>query len=226
MKAAALTLVVALSLSASAFAQTEARNEREYRDSYDHFVVGLRNSLPTGTAFSGVDWDDLISGGIGLELQYSQLSRASSWVYGGWYVGLSVDSYGGRSSTLSSGGVTADIRTGRLNTAALEFGGRLRQNFNGFHLDESVGVGPLMYMKQEFDVRNGGPENLELIKSSVSYLLDVNVRVGAPIGKNIELGLGVGLDLKGAPGEGDDVSGLNFRPMLNIVFGLTLDIGL
>ncbi|HEV3028816.1 MAG TPA: hypothetical protein VG457_14650, partial [Planctomycetota bacterium] len=100
MKAAALTLVVALSLSASAFAQQEPRNEREYRDEYDQLTVGLRNSIPTGIATNGVRWGDLISSGIGLELQYQELTRANSWIYGGWYAGLAADSFGGRSSTV------------------------------------------------------------------------------------------------------------------------------
>ena len=221
MKAAALTLAVALSLSASAFAQQEARNEREYRDGYSQFSVGLRNSLPTGEAFQGVKWDDLISGGIGLQLQYSDLYRSNSWVYTGWYLGVNIDSFGGRSSTVQG----VDIRTDRLNMANLEFGLKVRQNFQGFHLDEHLGVGAAMYMKQEVDIRNGGPEGLELIKSSVNYLFDVGVRFGAPIGKDVELALGVSYQMNGAPSEGDDFSGLNFKSQKNVVLGLYLDFG-
>lgn len=227
MKAAALTLVVALSLSASAFAQQEARNEREYRSEYDQLIFGLRNSLPTGEAFDGTRWGQLVSGGIGLEIQYQELWRTSSWVYAGWYAGIAVDSFGGRSSTLTdpSTGISSDVRTHRLNTADLEFGGRLRQNFNGFHIDENVGVGAVIYMKQELDIRNGGAKNLELIKSSVSYVFDLGVRVGAPIAKDVELGLGIGFQLDGAPSHGKDAPGINFKPMQNLVLGLTLDIG-
>ena len=225
MKAAALTLVVALSLSASAFAQQEARNEREYRDSYDHFSVGLRATLPTGEALDGINWDDLVGGGIGLQLQYQALWRANSWNYGGYFFGVDVDSFGGRTSTLNAGGASATVRTDRLNMAAVEFGGMLRQNFNGFHVDEHVGVGALIYMKQELDVRNGGAEGLELIESSVTYLFDIGVRIGAPIGKNTEMSLGVSYQLNGAPSEGEDFSGLNFKPMKNFVIGLNFDFG-
>jgi len=227
MKAAALTLVVALSLSASAFAQQEARNEREYRSEYDQLIFGLRNTLPTGEAFNGTRWGQIVSGGIGLEVQYQELWRTSSWIYAGWYGGIAFDSFGGRSSSLTdpSSGITTDVRTARLNTADLEFGGRVRQNFNGFHVDENVGVGALMYMKQDMDVRNGGPQNLELIKSSVSYLFDLGVRVGAPVAKDVELGLGIAFQLNGAPSHGKDAPGINFRPMQNVIIGLTLDIG-
>src|SRR5258708_6864680 len=98
---AALTLVVALSLSASAFAQQEARNEREYRSEYDQLIFGLRNSLPTGEAFNGTRWGELVSGGIGIEIQYQELWRTSSRVYAGWYAGIAVDSFGGRSFSLT-----------------------------------------------------------------------------------------------------------------------------
>jgi len=227
MKAAALTLVVALSLSASAFAQQEPRNEREYRDEYDQLTVGLRNSIPTGIATNGVRWGDLISSGIGIELQYQELSRANSWIYGGWYAGVAADSFGGRSVTLvdAATGLSTDARTHRLNTADVEFGGRLRQNLSGFHVDESVGAGAVMYMKQEMDIRNGGPKNLEFIKSTPNYLFDLGVRLGAPIGKDVELGLGFSFLVNGAPAHGKDFPGLHFRPQENLVFGLTLDFG-
>jgi hypothetical protein len=227
MKAAALTLVVALSLSASAFAQQEPRNEREYRDEYNQLTIGLRDSMPTGDAVNGVRWGDLITGGIGLELQYQELWRANSWIYGGWYAGVAVDSFGGRSLTFvdPTTSFTSVIRTHRLNTADLEFGGRLRQNFNGFHIDENVGVGAVAYMKEELDVRNGGPQKLEFIKSSENYLYDLGIRVGAPVGKDVELGLGLAFQVNGAPAHGKDFPGLHFKPQENLVLGLTLDIG-
>jgi len=67
MKSAALTSVLALSLSAAAVAQetrtetrTEVQNDREYRNEYDQVIFSLRTTLPGGEAFSGVRWNDLI----------------------------------------------------------------------------------------------------------------------------------------------------------------------
>jgi len=223
MKSAALTTVVMLTLSASAFAQDarkEVLNERDYRDHYSGLTVGLRNTLPGGQAFDDTRWGELVSGGIGLQLEYGYLWRASSWVYGGWYAGLDVDSFGGRSST--EGGL--EIRTDRLNTANVVFGGRLRQNFNGFHVDENIGIGAVLYTKQEFAIRNLGVDNLELIKSSDNYLVNFGVRVGAPLSKNVELNLGLGYQINGAPDEGDDFGG-KFKPMHNVIVGLSLDFG-
>src|SRR5579862_4887445 len=227
MKSAALTLVVALSLSASAFAQQEARNEREYREDYTQVIVGLRNTLPSGNAVQNVRWGDLVSGGIGVDVQYAELWRASSWVYGGWYADVNIDSFGGRTSSQTdpTTGLAAEFRTDRLNTADLEFGGRLRQNFNGFHIDENVGVGAVMYMKEDVANRSTGIDKLEFIKSSVNYMFDFGIRVGAPVGKNVELNLGLAFQVNGAPDAGKDFSTLNFRPMQNLVLGLSLDIG-
>jgi len=230
MKSAALTTVVMLALAASAFAQDarkEARNDREYRDHYEGLTVGLRDSIPTGDAFQGVRWGDLISGGLGLELQYDYLWRANSWCYGGLYTGLAIDSFGGRTSTVAdpTTGIFSTIRTNRLNMASVEFGGKLRQNLSGgFHVDEHVGVGALIYMKQEFDVRNGGPMGLELVKSSVNYMADVGVSVGAPLSKGVDLGLGIAYQVNGAPGEGKDFTG-SFKSLQNVVLALTLDFG-
>jgi opacity protein-like surface antigen len=224
MKPAALTAVVALCLSASAFAQQETRNDREYRNVYSDLTVGIQNTIPGGKAFDDVRWSELISGGIGLDVEYYHLWRANSWVYTGYYAGLSFDSFGGRRSTLTASGVTADVRTDRMNMADLEVGFRVRENFNGFHLDQSVGVGGAIYTKQEFDVM-GGASDLELIKSSVNYGFTLGARIGAPLGKDVELNFGVALHINGAPDEGKDVTGLHFKPQTNVVLGLGLDFG-
>lgn len=227
MKSAALTSILALSLSAAAVAQEartdrEPRNDREYRNNYDQVIFGLSTTLPGGEAFQGARWKDLISGGIGFDVQYCELWQANSWVYGGWYVGVGVDSFGGRTFSLSGGD---EIRTDRMNMADLEVGGRLRQNLRGFHIDESVGVGGLFYMKQDFADRTLGVDKLELIKSSANYMFDVGVRLGAPVGKNVDLNLGVAYRVNGAPSEGKDVMGIKFKMQQNIVFDLGLDIG-
>jgi hypothetical protein len=122
-------------------------------------------------------------------------------------------------------GIGTDVRTHRLNTGDLEIGGRLRENFSGFHIDENVGVGAVMYMKQELDIRNGGVKNLEFIKSTPNYLFDLGVRIGAPIGKDVELGLALSFQQNGAPDHGKDFPSLHFRPEELLVFALTLDFG-
>jgi len=221
MKPAALTLVLALSLSASAFAQQEARNEREYRDIYSELTVGIQNTFPGGDAFTDTRWSDLMSGGIGLNLEYSHLWRESSWIYCGYFASLQIDSFGGRRATLAG----VEVRTDRTNQAAFLVGGRIRENFNGFHMDQSAGIGASIYMGQELDVLNGGPEDVELIKSSVNYAAQLSARIGAPLGKNVDLNLGIGLRFNGAPEEGKDVTGIKFKAQQNFVIGLSLDFG-
>jgi hypothetical protein len=227
MKPAALTMVLALALSASAFAQQESRNEREYKDVYSNLTVGLETTIPGGDAFANVRWSELISGGVGLDLEYSRLWRENSWVYCGYFVGLNLDSYGGRSSTQFNQGTSTfiDVRTSRMNMAGVTVGGRIRENFNGWHMDQSAGLGAAIYTKQEVDILGTGPDNLELIKSSVNYTALIEARVGAPLGNDVELNLGVGYRINGAPQEGKDFTGTKFKSMSNLVIGLSLDIG-
>lgn len=228
MKSAALTSFLALSLSAAAVAQEtrtdrEYQKDREYRNEYEQLIFSLRTTLPGGEAFQGVRWNDLISGGLGFGAEYCELWQANSWIYGGWFVGLGVDSFGGRTFTPSNG--ADEIRTDRLNMVNLEVGPRFRENFRGFHLDESVGVGGLFYMKQDFADRTTGVDKLELIKSSASYMFDVGLRLGAPVGKDVDLNLGASYRINGAPAHGKDVPGLKFKIQQNVVFALSLDIG-
>jgi len=228
MKSAALTSFLALSLSAAAVAQEtrndrEPRNDREYRNEYEQLIFSLRTTLPGGEAFQGVRWNDLISGGLGLDVEYCQLSQLNSWVYGGWFVGLGIDSFGGKTFTAAGGG--DEFRSDRLNMADLEVGGRLRENFRGFHVDESLGVGGLFYMKQDVADRTLGIDKLELIKSSATYMFEVGARLGAPIGKDVELNLGAAYRINGAPSHGKDAPGIKFKIQQNVVFALSLDIG-
>ena len=205
------------------------RNDRDYQDHYEGLTVGLRTSLPGGKATDAIRWGDLLSGGIGLEVQYDYLWRANSWMYGGWYGGLAIDSFGGRHSSRTdpTTGASVDIRTNRLNMADLEFGGKLRQNFSGaFHVDEHVGVGPAIYMKQKVDILNTGPSGLELIKSSVNYMVDFGISLGAPLSKSTDLGLGISYQINGAPDAGKDYTGMiKFKSQGNVVLALTLDFG-
>src|SRR5882672_576799 len=115
MKPAALTVVLALSLSASAFAQQESRNEREYRDVYSILTVGLETTIPGGDAFANVRWSELISGGIGLDFEYSHLWRQNSFMYAGYFAALNFDSFGGRQSTQlnTATGTSIDMHTSR-----------------------------------------------------------------------------------------------------------------
>lgn len=221
MKPAALTVVLALSLSASAFAQQESRNERDYKDLYSDLTVGLQTTIPGGKAFNDVRWSEVISGGIGLDLEYSRLWRQNSFIYWGYFADLSIDSFGGRHATL----LGTEVHTNRTNQGAVQFGTRIRENFNGFHMDQSVGVGAVIYTKQELDVLNGGPEGVEFIKSSVNYTASIAARIGAPLSKSCELNLGIGVRFNGAPDEGKDIVGINFKSQTNLVIGLSLDFG-
>lgn len=227
MKAAALTAVLALSISASAFAQQEGRNEREYKDVYSDVTVGIETSIPGGKAFEDTRWSEIISGGIGLDLEYSRLWRENSWVYLGYFTALNIDSFGGKKSTQfdPASSTFVDIRTSRLNMAGLQVGARLRENFSGFHMDQSVGVGASVYTKQEVDIM-GGAQNLELIKSSVNYATSIAARIGAPLSKSCELNFGVGIRWNGAPDEGKDFKGaLKFKSQQNLILGISLDFG-
>jgi len=91
-------------------------------------------------------------------------------------------------------------------------------------VDEKIGVGAAVYMKQEFAVRNLGIDNLELIKSSVNYLANFGMRLGAPLSKNRELNMGLAYQINGAPDEGKDFNG-KFKSMGNVIIGLSLDFG-
>ena len=110
------------------------------------------------------------------------------------------------------------------NMANVVFGGKLRQNFNGFHVEENVGIGAAIYMKQEVDITDLGIEVLELIKSSVTYLANFGAKIGAPLSKDVELSLGISYQINGAPDEGKDFNS-TFKSQRNIILGLTLDIG-
>jgi hypothetical protein len=229
MKSATVTAIVLFALPAAAFAQQskrEAREERAYSDraGYQELNFGLRASMPLGDMFNGQKWDDFYTMGLGLEVQYTELWKSSRGIFGGWYGGIALESFGGRRNTFTDPNLgTIQLKSDRLNLASAEVGIRFREEFQTFHFDQNVGVGATFYGKADVEDGASGATG-EFVQSSISYMFAVGLRLGAPIGDNCELGLGFTYRINGTPKEGEDVRGaVNFKPLQEVIIALTLD---
>jgi hypothetical protein len=220
MKSATVTAIVLFALPAAAFAQQNRKEDRtghlfSDRAGYEELNFGLKVALPMGDLFKGQSWDDTYGLGMGLEIQYVDLYKSTRGIYGGWYGGLSLESFGGRRD--------GTLKPERLNLASGEIGVWFREDFRTFRFDQHIGVGATFYGGSDIEDSTGGPD-IKFIDTSVNFLFTVGLRVGAPISDSCELGIGVAYRLNGGPKEGEDVSGtLNFKPLQEVIVALTLD---
>jgi hypothetical protein len=231
MKSATVTAIVLFALPAAAFAQqsrTEERTDRllySDRAGYTELNFGLRASMPLGDLFEGQEWEDFYTAGLGLEIQYTELWKSSRGIYGGWYGGISLESFGGRRNTFTDPVLgTMQVKSDRLNLASAELGIRFREDFKTFRFDQNIGIGATFYSGADIEDAAIPGSDGEFIDATITYMFTVGLRVGAPIGDGCELGLGVAYRINGTPKEGEDAKGLvNFRPLQEVIIALTLD---
>jgi hypothetical protein len=173
-----------------------------------------------GDLFQGLAWDDAYTMGLGLEIQYVDLTKSSRGIYGGWYAGLDLESFGGRRFDFGGG----EFKSERLNLASLEVGIWFREDFKTFRFDQHVGIGPTFYGGTDIENTQIPNSDAEFIKSTITYMFTAGLRVGAPIGDGCELGLGFAYRINGTPREGVSANNVvNFKPLQEVIIALTLD---
>lgn len=206
--------VACLSLSAVAYAQSE------------QVTIGPRVSIPSGKATGSVDWNDLLSDGVGFDLRYARLWKTDDTLSIGVYGKFLLDSYGGRSVHFTDptlGPVT--VKPDSLLTYGLEVGAVERIDLGGFYLEPGIGLGLIAYHKTDATVNaTGGSADIEAVEGGAKFMFSAGARLSIPVSPKVEIGGGARFQLNGAPSAGSGFTGLDFEGMHNLVLSLDLSI--
>jgi hypothetical protein len=103
------------------------------------------------------------------------------------------------------------------------FGGRMREQWGAFWMDQSIGIGPCIYGSGTAE-DSIGFDQIEIIQSSVTLLLELGFRFGVALSPKVDIGLGFSLEANGAPDSGEDLPNVTLKGQGN--FTLTFLINL
>lgn len=202
-----------LFISSAAYAQ----------DAYSELTAGGRISIPGGTATNqdNTSWGDVLKTGYGFEAEYSYLCKLSDNLYLGPVAEFSIDYFQGKSDTINGLTVTPDT----LQVAGLSGGVRLRENFGKLFFDQTIAGGTSVYKKDDAKFSAGAVSvKAEAIKGTWAALFEAGGRAGISLDNHVDVGVGVGFQLNGAPKAGAAfASGFNFKDQQNLIVALDIN---
>jgi hypothetical protein len=174
-------------------------------EGYDELAVGIRVPLLGGKFDNeGDKWTDIFkSPGIGFELDGSFLWAVSDKVAIGVYTTLDIDVFSGKTTTVDVGFGPETIKQDNLVMTRFLVGGRIRETFGHFFMDQNMGFGLATYSS------SGATSNgvkVGVIDSSVEFAFELGARFGFVVSRVVDLGMGISYNYNGAPNISSDLT--------------------
>lgn len=194
---------------------------------YNELTATIRIPFLGGSMSNmGDNWTDFFaSSGVGIGLDGSYLWSVSSKVALGVYTSLAVDFISGKSVTVatSSGPVTEDFDD--LVTTRFMFGGRIRETFGRFFMDQNIGIGFANIGSVDADV---GGVTVGVIDDSTVFAFEMGLRLGVVVSRVVDLGMSLMYYYNGAPTPSSALTavlpGLKLRAQSDMILGFFINI--
>jgi hypothetical protein len=244
MKIFILAVLGFLSIPAAAFAQDEPLFRPEWRPSgtlafasaqevnvprpvTHELTLGIRVPFLGGDFDKGktLKWNEVYSNeGGGFEVKYSALFRVSPNVSIGPYAGFALDVFGGKTIDVDPGTGLERWDVDPLVMIRIVFGVRAREQWGAFFMDQNIGIGPVIYSAGTAQ-DSIGFDQIEIVASTAAFLFEVGLRFGAVVSPKVDLGLGMNLELNGAPDAGQDLGpNAKLRGQANFVLTFLINL--
>ena len=203
------------------FAQRQAARDWHTED-IQALQLGIRVTGLGGQIDGEEDWGDFFGSGVGIDLGYEILWKATPVVHAGVYGRVSFDKLSGDKADLSDATGTFIFDNDDLTLFKLVFGGRIRESFKAFFMDQSIGFGFVSYSDVDSTITDDlGSFDAEIISGSTEFAFELAARFGfyltkAPNAPTISMTFA--FEHNGAPDAGSDFSDVDTEEQKNFVW--------
>ena len=175
-------------------------------------TVGVRFTDLGGDLDDESAWSDFFDAGIGFEVGYEYLHPVSKKVHIGGYVRTAFDRFGGDEVDLSDSFGPLHVTPDDMTLFRLTLGGRIRETFKTFFMDQSVGIGFVSISDVDAEVDDAGAiSNVGLIEGGTEFTVELQARFGLALSPRASIWIGFGYENNGAPEVADDVDDGSFH---------------
>jgi hypothetical protein len=211
-------------LLALAFLGFQGAEGQEKHDTQRQFTAAVRVPFLGGDAFDDEPWSDVFHTGVGLGIRYAYLFPMSDQIDVGPYLGLSLDTFSGKQSTVINSGLPVTFELESLEMLRLVAGGKAQQRIGSLFLEERLGTGLAIYGPTDGDVFVLGiPFSIEAIDFSTAFTFEAGVDVGLTVDSDITFTLGASYEVSGSPDDGGDLK-VDYERMSNGVLSFGLHV--
>jgi len=174
-------------------------------EAYDEMTIGLRIPFLGGRLDNqGDKWRDVFnSSGVGFGLDGSFLWTVSGKVALGIYTAFDIDVFGGKSTTVDLGSGPVKESQDDLVMTRFLVGGRIRETFGIFFMDQNIGLGFATYGASN---ATASGVTVGVIDPSFVFAFELGVRFGFVVSRVVDLGMGLAWNYNGAPNISSDLS--------------------
>lgn len=184
-------------------------------------TVGIRFTDLGGDLDDESSWGDYFDSGIGFEVGYEYLHPVSRKVHIGGYFRSALDSFQGDENDLSDDLGPLHVTADDILLYRLTIGGRIRETFRTFFMDQSIGFGFMVYPDISAEVDDAGfVFDADFVDGGIEFTFELQARFGFVLSPHASIWISFGYENNGAPGVADDVDDgtFDYENQSNFVF--------
>ena len=184
-------------------------------------TVGIRFTDLGGDLDDESKWSDLFDAGVGLEVGYQYLHPVSRKIHIGAYARTSFDRFAGDEQDLSDEFGPLSFTADDMTLFRFTLGGRIRETFKSFFMDQSIGVGFVTISDVDGEINDAGTvTDVGFIDGGTEFTFELAARFGWQLSPKAAIWLSFGYENNGAPDVASDLDDgtFDYENQKNFVF--------
>lgn len=183
--------------------------------------VGIRFTSLGGSLDGEDDWDDFFDAGLGIDVGYQYLHPVSRKVHIGGYFRTGFDRFGGDEVDLSDEFGPLFVTADDMTLFRFTLGGRVRETFSRFFMEQSIGVGFVTFSDVDAEVNDAGTVfDVGFIEGGTEFTVELAARFGFILAPQASVWISFGYENNGAPDVASDLDDgtFDYENQKNFVF--------